>query len=159
MMDRSHEPALEFTRLRPEHTQALADFFGKLVAVGAGTFFHPHEFNAKEADRIANYSGSDYYCAGFRKGSMVAYAMLRGWDDGFKVPSAGLAVHPDWQGQGLGRITMEVLHAEVLSRGQHRIRLSVYPDNRRAVALYKSLGYTFSLERPDRLIGTIELPA
>jgi len=84
--------------------------------------------------------------------------MLRGWDEGYAVPSLGIAVRAEAQGSGLGRLVMGYLHTEARRRGAPRIRLKVYPDNVRAVELYRSLGYEYRPElESGQLVGYKEL--
>lgn len=55
-----------------------------------------------------------------------------------------LEVHPDWQGQGLGRVIMNGLIEWTRSddgAGVVRIDLSVLADNVRAIQLYESMGF------------------
>ena len=75
---------------------------------------------------------------------MVGYIMLRGWDEGFQIPSLGICVHPAWQGFGVGRLLMQAAICVARLRRSPAVRLKVYPDNLRAIELYRSLGFTFS---------------
>ena len=136
----------------------LADFFAHLAATGAGDRFHPHPFIRSEAEARCAHTGRDLYCVAVEAGVVLAYGMLRGWDEGYDVPSLGIAVHAGARGKGLGRALMLHLHEEARLRGARRIRLKVYPDNVAAVALYRSLGYVFehSLER-GQLVGLKDL--
>src|SRR6185503_6378785 len=80
-----------------------------------------------------------------------------GWDEGFEVPSLGIALHPQARGNGLGRRFMLFLHQEAQARGARRVRLKVYPDNLGAVHLYDSLGYHFEAREHDQLVGIVSL--
>lgn len=82
---------VEFAPIRREHTSALAQLLVALDRMGDGQNFHPHPLDTLTADRIANHVGADYYCVGFTAAGLVSYGMLRGWDEGYDVPSAGLA--------------------------------------------------------------------
>lgn len=151
--------ALVFCQLRPEHEAALAAFFSDLSVAGDDRFFHPHPFTAEEAHLIATYPGRDLYCAALTAGRVMAYGLLRGWDQGYNVPSLGIAVHPDARGTGLARAFMLYLHATAQQRGAPRIRLKVYPTNVAARRLYESLGYVFNEPAGDaQLVGLLELP-
>jgi ribosomal protein S18 acetylase RimI-like enzyme len=123
--------------------KSLLVFFQELVAAGISKHFHLHPFDADSAAERANYSGLDVYYVVALADRVVGYAMLRGWDAGYVVPSLGVALHPSVHGIGLGRTLMHVLHGEARRRGAPRIRLKVYPDNLSAVRLYRSLGYDF----------------
>ena len=67
--------------------------------------------------------------------------MLRGWDEGFSIPSLGVAVRRDRVRQGHGRRMMLALHDDARKRGADLVRLRVNPDNHPALSLYQSLGY------------------
>jgi len=147
------EPCLEFRRLRPEMTAALADFFRAFAAGPEHAFFHPHPMTDDEARRICAYAGRDLYYAACAGGRVVAYGMLRGWDEGFAVPSLGIAIAPASRGQGMARPFMAFLHAAAKQRGAAEIRLTVYGDNARAVELYRRLGYVFEPKNERELVG------
>lgn len=56
--------------------------------------------------------------------------------------SLGMAVHPEAQGQGVGRALMQALCDWADHWGQVlRIELTVYVDNARAIALYERFGF------------------
>ncbi len=139
--------------VRPEHASALAGFFERLRAQGIEKYFHPHPLTADEAPKRATYRGRDFYCVLVQDAVVVGYGMLRGWDAGYEVPSLGIVIDPAAQGRGYGRRLMEFLHATARERGANRIRLKVYPDNLKAVALYRSLGYEFQGEENGQLMG------
>lgn len=54
-----------------------------------------------------------------------------------------IAVHPRWQGRGVGRALFEALLREVVVARPHvsRVELFVRSSNRRAIAFYESLGF------------------
>jgi ribosomal-protein-alanine N-acetyltransferase len=149
---------LEIRRVTPELEEPLAEFFAHLNGSGDAARFHPHPFTAAAARERARYEGRDAYCVAMSGGRVLGYGMLRGWDEGYDVPSLGIAVRSGSQGIGLGRLVMAYLHTEARRRGAPRIRLRVYPDNTRAVDLYRSLGYVFDpdLDR-GQLLGFKDL--
>lgn len=62
----------------------------------------------------------------------------------------GIAVHPDAQGRGVGdALTRAVLEIADRWVGARRVQLEVYPDNARAIALYRRHG--FEVEGTQRL--------
>jgi ribosomal-protein-alanine N-acetyltransferase len=149
---------LEFRRVGPAIEQPLAAFFAHLRDTGEEARFHPHPFSPEAARERAGYAGRDVYCAAVAGGSVLGYGMLRGWDQGYEVPSLGIAIHAQARGIGLGRALMLYLHAEARRRDAPRIRLKVYPDNTPAVELYRSLGYVYgpALEQ-GQLVGIKDL--
>jgi GNAT superfamily N-acetyltransferase len=147
---------MTYEPLRPELAPVLAELFAALREAGDERWFHPHPLTAAEAERLCAYAGRDVYATLVENGRAVAYGMLRGWDEGFEVPSLGLAVHPTERGRGLARTLMERLHEEARARGASRVRLTVYAANEPARRLYEELGYELE-QRGDDLVGTLSL--
>jgi ribosomal protein S18 acetylase RimI-like enzyme len=152
--------SLEIIRLRPEHADMLAELFAGIAVDPLSSRFHPHPFTKEEAHRICKHSGQDVYQALLVDGCrLLAYGMLRGWDEGFTVPSLGIYVASELRGSGAARLMMEHLHLTAHLSGAQQIRLKVYPENQAAYRLYASLGYQFSEQAsPEgQLIGILEL--
>lgn len=143
--------------LSPALQPALAAFFASVVSAGLNRDFHPHPFTAEEAAQLAQHRGRDYYAAGLHDGVMAGYGLLRGWDEGYAVPSLGIALLPAFQRRGWGRQLMLHLHDVARQRGARRIRLKVYARNQGAIALYSSLGYTFQEFDAEQRLGFLEL--
>ena len=144
-----------FRTVRPDDAEILADVFSDIDT----TFFRPHPFTAHQARRIASRTGKDVYALLLMAGRPVAYGMLRGLDEGFDVPSLGIAVRTSEQRKGYGRALMAELHGEAMRRGASRVRLRVHPENVRARRLYERLGYQYQgLERGE-LLMVIDLEA
>jgi [ribosomal protein S18]-alanine N-acetyltransferase len=136
----------------------LAQFFELLKARGIEQSFHPHSLTTDAAHERASYCGNDVYVVLCEADSVLGYGMLRGWDEGYDIPSLGIAIHPDAQDQGLGRLLMDFLRSAAKRRGANKIRLRVSPENRRAVSLYRSLGYEMAAEESSPyLIGFLDL--
>jgi len=148
---------LEIRRIDAPMEGALADFFETLERAGDYSVFHPHPLTAQQAGVIAHRIGQDLYYAATADGEILGYGMLRGWDEGYAVPSLGLAVAPHCRGRGLGRLLMDFLHEAARIRGASQVRLKVYAHNARAVALYRRLGYRFSDAGAGWLLGVLAL--
>jgi len=146
-------------RVGPADADRLGALFTALRDAGDERRFHPHPLTPEQAGAIAEAERADYFALTADGQDAVAYGMLRGWDEGFEVPSLGIAVHPGRRGEGLAGAMMEHLHSVAASRGAPRIRLKVYPDNERAIELYASLGYVFASEpEPDgQVLGQLEI--
>lgn len=149
---------MEFLSPNPALAPAASAFFRELVENGDAERFHPHPFTDEAAERVCKYAGQDVYCFAVVGSRVIGYGMLRGWDQGYAVPSLGIAMGVAARGMGLGRAMMHYLHAEARRRGAERIRLKVYPENKVAVDLYRSLGYEFTDSLEDgQLVGYMRL--
>ena len=152
-------PPIECRQLRPDLVIPLIDFFKAISANSENFRFHPHPLTAEEAACRCDYKGDDLYYVLIEAegGRVLGYGMLRGWDEGYAFPSLGIAIHPEAQGVGLGRLLMQFLHVAAKRRSAQKIRLKVYSDNQCAVNLYQQLGYYFDDEEDGQLVGWKEL--
>lgn len=149
---------IEIRILSRELSPALTVFFEHLAADPASARFHPHPFTPQEAAKRCEYEGRDIYCVLLKDGAVAAYGMLRGWDEGYAIPSLGIAVDRTYRGCGFGELMMHYLHAAARDRGAEKILLKVHPDNTRAAALYRKLGYQFQSEMVhEQLVGFLTL--
>ena len=134
---------IEIRKASPEFESGLARYFDALVGVGDDRTFHPHELSAEGAKEIANYQGNDLYYLLVTGSEVVGYGMLRGWEEGYEVPSIGASIHTNAQGFGLGRLLMSFLHVAARQRGAKKIRAKVYKHNKTSIKMLKALGYSF----------------
>ncbi len=148
---------LEFRRLTPHFEAALGDLFEELVANGDERYFHPHPLTPQEARRRCLYQGKDLHYVACQDLRILGYGLLRGWDEGFEVPSLGIAIAPEARGQGLAQAFMCFLHAAARQRGARSIRLKVYEANTPARNLYARLGYRYERLADGELLGLLHL--
>lgn len=149
--------AIEIRVLDETFESALAKLFHDLRMAGDDKYFHPHPLTNDEAKKRAQYSGKDLYYVMMEGKRVIGYAMLRGWDEGYEVPSLGIVLHPSERGMGLGELLMRFLHLTAKRRNCSKIRIKVYPENTTAVALYKKLGYSFCSEETEQIVGFVNL--
>lgn len=106
-------------------------------------YFYPHPFTQDYLIYLLINRTRDYYSMILLDGKVVAYGILRGWDEGYQTPSLGVAVDKDYRGQGLATLMCHYLHQVAKVRGCERVRLRVIKGNDKAKALYEKLGYVF----------------
>jgi [ribosomal protein S18]-alanine N-acetyltransferase len=123
------------------HAQALAELFERNRVSAVSDSFDPFPLTADEARRIALEPRLDAYFVASMKAELIAMSMLRGFDEGFAVPSFGIFVDRRHQGRGVGRRLTAWTVGEARRRGCATIRLSVYASNPAALHLYGSLGF------------------
>jgi len=150
-------PVLEFRRLAADLLPGLTSFFESMIANKDDEFFHPHPFTAEKAVELCGSPGKDLYLVAVNAGDVLAYGLLRGWDEGYSIPSLGIAIHPAARGTGLGMAFMRYLHAAAANRGAKSIRLKVYSHNTKAKSLYEKLGYQLAGETEGQLLYALTL--
>jgi ribosomal protein S18 acetylase RimI-like enzyme len=135
--------------------------FEELAADPSAGGFHPHPMTRAEAVRIVNraVAGQDLYFAAFIGDRMAGYGMLRGWDEGYAIPSFGVAVRPAFRGAGLGRRLLRFAIAYARERGTAKVMLKVHLDNPSARHLYESEGFVFEQmsDDPAQVKGLLSL--
>jgi ribosomal protein S18 acetylase RimI-like enzyme len=156
---------------QPGDEAGLAALFSALVAAGEDRLFHPHPLTRAAARTVCGHRATasaaahdEYHLAiaeppiggrPSRPPQVVGYGMLRGWVEGFAVPSLGIAVHPGHRGRGVARGLVAHLHRVAAARGAATVRLKVYRHNAAAVRLYECLGYELRPLNTEELVGRI----
>ncbi|HEV8636442.1 MAG TPA: GNAT family protein [Chloroflexota bacterium] len=142
-------------RLTPADAEALAEFFASLTEREI-YFFYARD--ADEARAIALHSERDRayrLIAVARVGDeprILGYFYLEWRDD--ETPSFGACLRPGVQSAGLGRAMIDHLLTSAASSGVERARLSVHPDNPRALRLYQRAGFRVTGEFVNQHQGT-----
>ena len=150
-------PHLEIVRINPGLREAFEAFLREISLSGDERFFHPHAMDSAAAEQIFAYEGEDLYYVAKLGERVVGYGLLRGWDEGYEVPSLGICVGHDVRSEGLGELMMRFLHAAARARGANLVRLKVHPLNLPARRLYERLGYRFDGMDAGEEIGTLSL--
>jgi ribosomal protein S18 acetylase RimI-like enzyme len=121
---------------------ALARFLVRNDVPAVTSTFTPFPMTAATAGTLLTGRREDRFYGAFRpEGELVAFSMLRGWDEGFAVPSFGIVVDAGLHGQGLGsRLTRWTIE-RARELGSAQVRLSVYTDNPVAHGIYRRLGF------------------
>ena len=119
--------------------------------------FHPHEFDINTIQKIISNNSLDEYWIMCDNEQIVSYGILRGWDEGFTIPSIGIAVSPNYRKFGFGKKMMLFLHSRAKERGASKIRLTVYKDNIKAIRLYNQLGYMLESQSDSTFVGYLEI--
>jgi ribosomal protein S18 acetylase RimI-like enzyme len=121
--------------------EALARFLENNNRPEITRHFNPFPLDSKTAYRIACTEHRDQYYVAVLKDEIVGFCMLRGWDEGFQIPSFGILVGHRHISLGLGRKMTEFAISEARASGCAHIRLTVYASNTIAFKLYTRLGF------------------
>jgi ribosomal protein S18 acetylase RimI-like enzyme len=138
--------SLEVVRLTPTTVDGLLALLRRLEDAGEAEFFRPHPFTREHLATIGQPEVKDLYYVAAIGSEVAGYGLLRGWEQGYEVPSLGIAIHPEWRSVGLGSTLMHFLHSAARLRGSKRVRLRVIESNEAAIALYRRIGYAFQEE-------------
>ena len=157
MAERIGADALEYRRLTEEWRTGFGEFCRALERTGETEFFLPHPFTDAELDRRVRYDGLDLYYIAVEGPRVLGYGLLRGWDEGYAIPSLGIAVHPASRSCGLGSSLMHFLHVAAARRQAKKVRLRVNRTNTKAIELYNRFGYEFEPAEGSYYVGFKQL--
>jgi len=148
---------LQIIKANEMWAEPLSIFFQWLKDSGETHYFAPHPFTKEMAQCIARYEGKDLYYLLVDDLEILGYGMLRGWEEGYEIPSLGIFIHPNVRKCGFGQLMMHFLHSVSKYKGAPKVRLSVHPENQDAVRLYEKIGYHFTEEHEGRKVGFLSL--
>jgi len=113
--------------------------------------FIPFPFELQTIKSILSSKQKDRYFGLWFDGKLVGFYMLRGFDQGYQIPSYGVWIAEDYSGKGLSKLTLQ--HAFTFCRLNKipKLMLKVAPDNLAAKNIYESFGFKFS--EVDNKIG------
>ena len=140
---------LQIVQLTKGNNHKLLTMLERLASSNESDWFKPHPFNIEFINKIISDRISDLYYVMERNNIVIGYGILRGWDEGYIIPSLGIAIDKDFRGIGLGALLIHFLHSAARDRGSKHVRLRVSNSNVHAHNLYISMGYIF-----DDLINT-----
>ena len=112
-------------------------------AIKGDRFFHPFLFTDETIDKILKADKDIYRFADDGK-KITGMFMLRGFDEGYEIPSFGIIIHPDYRGMGIGKEGIEEAIKICKKLKCKKIRLTVDKENRTAKKLYQELGFKFN---------------
>lgn len=123
------------------HTRPMAD-------IHAQTFSRPWT-DGEFVELLSNPASSGYALREplAKGGRLVGFVVTRTAGDEVEVLT--IAVRPNWQGYGCGRLLMDRILADAHRDRLQSVFLEVNEHNSAAIALYKKLGFTRVGARPD----------
>ncbi len=133
-------------QLRPTLEPDVSRMFSVIASSEDVKMFHPHAFDSETAVSLCNYPGRDYYALVKCNGVVAGYAMLRGWEEGYTIPTAGLYVFPEWRGKRLASNILSMLEIEAKQRSASMIMAKVYRHNTPSLRSFLRAGYKITKE-------------
>jgi glycosyltransferase involved in cell wall biosynthesis/GNAT superfamily N-acetyltransferase len=141
LVNEKGQDEVELRKLGPDDSDALVRFFVRNNLPEVMTHFHPFQLSPDNARQIARHRGRDAYFGAFEDGEVLGMSMLRGWDEGYEVPSFGVVVDVRHHGRGLGSKLTDFAIEQARELGSERVRLSVYSSNQVAHRMYEVRGF------------------
>lgn len=149
----TEDKSIIIREIGPADYAALAGFFEDNNVPTIVRQFHPFPLNEETAHYIACTNHLDHYYVALFGHQIVGLCMLRGWDEGYSIPSFGILVDRRFQNRRIGTKMTRFAIMKARKLGCHQVRLSVYASNEVALGLYASLGFIESERRSVLVMG------
>jgi len=104
-------------------------------------YFTPFEFTYSSIEKIFGEAREDKYFGIFINNNLAGFYMLRGFDEGYEIPSYGVWISSKYANLGLSTLTLYHAFAFCKLNGIKKLMLKVHPENSAAKNLYESLGF------------------
>jgi ribosomal protein S18 acetylase RimI-like enzyme len=127
--------------IEPEDFEQLAVFFENNNVESITLFFTPFALTRETAYEIVSEDHRDRYYLGIVEGKAIGFSMLRGWDEGYAIPSFGMFIDQHQHGHGYGKQLLDLTIEAARQLGCQKVRLSVRKANHPAYRIYKSRGF------------------
>jgi len=103
--------------------------------------FIPFSFDLNTIKEILDKLIDDKFFGVYVNEKLVGFYMLRGFDEGYEIPSYGVWISKEYSGLGLSKLTLQ--HAITFCKANKikKIMLKVHPENTIAKNIYEKFGF------------------
>lgn len=107
-------------------------------------YFEPFEVGVESVQTLLRCSRRDRYWGIWTDAELIGFFMLRGFDEGYRVPSYGVYIAQSYANKGLSKMALQYALAWCRLNDCEELRLSVHPDNLYARRVYEKAGFQFT---------------
>ncbi len=104
-------------------------------------FFYPFEFDLETVSDVLSRQGEDAFIGLYWMDRIIGFFMLRGWNDGYEVPTFGIIIDEQYRGYGLEMVSLDTAKTICRLRGAESIMLKMHPDNISAKGVLRKIGF------------------
>jgi RimJ/RimL family protein N-acetyltransferase len=132
---------LIFRKIQSSDSVLLKTFFVQNDVPQVTETFTAFPLNSETTNFITSKPHKDKYYLLIFEGQPVGFSMLRGFDEGYSVPSFGIFIDHRFQGRGYGKKLLELTVDEARRMGCQKVRLSVFGVNETGRRIYEAFGF------------------
>jgi GNAT superfamily N-acetyltransferase len=137
------ENDLQIVEIRSLHAAHASDIYNLILHTDPKyyQYFTAFKANLEDIEGFLTRKIKDQYLGFFIGDVLVGFFMLRGLDEGYKIPSYGVFISEKYQSFGLGRLS--VIYAFSFCKMNHieKLMLKVHPLNVYALKIYREFGF------------------
>lgn len=127
-------------KLIPDDAQSLSELLNS-ADPEYSRYFIPFKYDKETIDNILSRTVKDQYFGLYVDNSLAGFYMLRGFDQGYDIPSYGVWIGPNFSGLGLATLTLHHAFAWCRANGIAKLMLKVHPGNVVAKSLYEAVEF------------------
>jgi RimJ/RimL family protein N-acetyltransferase len=132
--------SLEIKRLDNHHSKDLADLLQSSTQQYS-QYFIPFPFDLEAISGILSKAIKDQIYGIYVEDNLAGFYMLRGFDEGYSVPSYGVWISEKYSNKGLSTFTLQHAISFCKLNTIKKIMLKVHPDNIAAKHIYEKYGF------------------
>jgi len=134
--------SLEIRKLTVDQSEELANLL-QSSEKEYSQYFIPFTFEFETISGILSKAIKDQYYGIYVDNSLVGFYMLRGFDDGFEIPSYGAWIAKNFSSKGISKLTLHHAITFCKTNSIKKLMLKVHPDNLIAKKIYEDFGFIY----------------
>jgi GNAT superfamily N-acetyltransferase len=137
------ENELQTVEIRSLHSIHASDIYSLIANSDPNyyRYFTAFEANLEVIEGFLARARRDQYLGFFIRDVLVGFFMLRGLDEGYKVPSYGVFISENYQSFGLARLSLIYTFSFCKMNHIEKLMLKVHPLNVYALKIYREFGF------------------
>jgi len=132
--------SLEIKRLNGNHSEELTNLLQNSTQQYSQYFIH-FPFDLETISGILSKAIKDQIYGIYVEDNLAGFYMLRGFDEGYSVPSYGVWISENYSNKGLSTFTLQHAISFCKLNSIKKIMLKVHPDNIAAKHIYEKYGF------------------
>lgn len=137
------ESKLHTVEIRSLDTKHASDIYNLIISTDKSyyQYFTAFKIDLAVIATFLSKAENDCYLGFFVQDELIGFFMLRGFDEGYQIPSYGVFISEKYSSVGLARLS--VMHAIAFCKLNriNKLMLKVHPSNTAALNLYRDVGF------------------
>lgn len=142
--------SLEIKRINTNQAKELSDLLLK-SSKEYSKHFIPFQFDLESVSTAIGKANKDMFYGIYVEKKLIGFYMLRGFDEGFDIPSYGVWIAKDFSSKGISKLTLQHAISVCKVNSIKKLILKVHPDNIVAKNIYENFGFIY--QGVDERIG------
>jgi RimJ/RimL family protein N-acetyltransferase len=139
-MDKERMKDIEINLLDASNAQEISSLLTS-SSKQYSSYFIPFSFDEKNIESLLHQAIKDKFYGVFVSGRLVGFFMLRGFDEGYSIPSYGVWIAEEFSNKGLSTLTLQHAISFCKINSIKKVMLKVHPDNLAAKHIYEKFGF------------------